>query len=85
MDYYLPDNAPTIPCLVSQADERLFRSVVSNPSHVLRDLLPPQVKLNQSINESINQNLYSASLRSLLRGETVLQTSAKTSRLCPSP
>ena len=38
---YLPDNAPTFSSLVGQADERLFRSIELNPSHVLRDLLPP--------------------------------------------
>src|SRR6218665_647050 len=41
---YLPDNAPTFPSLVGQADERLFRSIELNPSHVLRDLLPPKAK-----------------------------------------
>src|SRR6218665_3583473 len=41
---YLPDNAPTFPSLVGKADERLFRSIELNPSHVLRDLLPPKAK-----------------------------------------
>jgi len=40
----LPDNAPTLPSLVGQADERLFRSIELNSSHVLRDLLPPKAK-----------------------------------------
>ena len=41
---YLPDNAPTFPSLIGQADERLFRSIELNPPHVLRDLLPPKAK-----------------------------------------
>lgn len=41
---YLPRNALGFPGIVSQADERLFRSVEQHPSHVLWELLSSKVK-----------------------------------------
>jgi len=37
---YLPADAPSTLALIEHAEERLFRSIESNSTHALRDLLP---------------------------------------------
>src|SRR6218665_3153252 len=37
---FLPMSAPSASTLANEADQRLFRSVIHNPNHVLHKLLP---------------------------------------------
>ena len=37
---FLPESAPSAAALAGEADERLFRAVISDPTHVLRKHLP---------------------------------------------
>src|SRR6218665_2787807 len=37
---FLPMSAPSASTLANEADQRLFRSVIRNPNHVLHELLP---------------------------------------------
>jgi len=39
---YIPMDTPGIPALVDQAEASLFQSILQNPAHVLRYLLPQQ-------------------------------------------
>jgi len=44
-------NLASITDLVGQDDDRLFRSIESNPLHVLWELLPPKVKWSYELQD----------------------------------
>src|SRR6218665_3907535 len=46
---FLPMLVPSASTLVSEADQRLFKAVIQNPSHVLRKLLPEVTQTNYDL------------------------------------
>jgi len=46
---FLPMSAPSVPTLANEADQRLFRSVIHNPDHVLHKLLPDVRRVNYNL------------------------------------
>src|SRR6218665_3505744 len=46
---FLPVSAPSATALSGEADERLFRAVISDPTHVLRKHLPEVKQLSYNL------------------------------------
>jgi len=46
---FLPESAPSAAALAGEADQRLFRAVISDPTHVLRKHLPEVRQLSYNL------------------------------------
>ena len=47
--FFLPMSAPSAAALAGEADQRLFRAVISDPTHVLRKNLPEVRQLSYNL------------------------------------
>jgi len=51
---FLPMSAPSASTLANEADQRLFRSVIHNPNHVLHKLLPDVRRVSYNLRPRVD-------------------------------